>query len=421
MSTYRYPGDHSVGTYLHNDNDLVWLYVQMAWDNTLPSYTNQNIEQYAIKDIDGNPQSFLTLVYIDPYLQFWQDFTRDWNVDYTDDLNVDGIYWDFWSGKNKADYDENHGHPVGGGNYVVQGKQIQAQVTRDAVQQLSGHDEWFLGSEYVNEFFVDTNEIEMWNDDSWDIQKMPKIRLPMYEVAFGDRQYVWGLVQTNPVLEPGWDNQECYTRAARMSVGLLLGFSGDYNDPFDPAASTHGHEAFQFLGTLLRSYEYTRPYLMHGEMMRNIHVNSVGSVPYASIVPHSFYEYGHNWMYTPSYPEVSLILTSVWRSYGQKGRKSIGIVLINWYESQQSINYTVKFDDYGLKKDHSYRLMELDDTGLHLIALHNDDFTREDTLDERSIKVLVIKPNLESQKLPNLHSNLIDGSDVQQRLPIFTR
>jgi hypothetical protein len=387
---------------MHSDGDLAIPYVQMAYDKTLTSYVQKNIEYYCMKKIDGTLIEINDLTRPDPSMQFWQDFSTDWNKNATDFLGFDGSYWDFWSGLNLPDYDPNHGHPLGGGNYHIEGKIEQAQLTRDTIrQQLSGYEEWFLTSEYLNEYFIDVNEIEMWNEDLWDtnIGEQPMIRVPLYEVVYGDRQMMWTATQSYLLYQPTWINFAAYKFAAKMSMGFVLGFNGTVLAPCEPAVTPHGIEAFHFLGKLMRSYDYAREYLLWGRKLRNVHVDNVSYMVYGDIMVLDPNKQPNFWMYTPSYPNISMVIPSVWGYVDDEGKQRIAIVLINWFEEDRIIKYSVKFDDYGLKKGRWYDLKILDKTGERYEASYRNDFTRTDLVPAYGLKILTFHPMLKPKLL----------------------
>jgi len=387
---------------IHGWGDIAFPYALMVYSLIAPSYKNNEamqliVNESAIKGIDGEIFSYGELEHIlpDPNTAFWQDFTRDWNLDLTEDIGIDGAYWDVWSGFNYLDYDKDHGHPTGGGSYFFQGQKLQAQKTKDALRQLSGHEDWFLASEYAQEILIDEQELAMWNYDKWNevIGQKPRIRLPLYEAVYGDRQILWTLVQTGALSVAELDNPVCYFHAAKMIIGQALGFSGTVESPFDPGASA-SEESFQFLGKLLRASKHAKEYTLHGEYLRNVEVTGVESEDYKTLMslflnPQGYFEEAKTfWLYTDSYPEVPRVLSSVWGSIDG----TVTLVLINWWESQENIAYNFKFNDYGMEKGKIYDLMELDDEGnLNIIETVDDDFSRTETLDERSILIYLIK------------------------------
>ncbi|MFH2001939.1 MAG: hypothetical protein ABIK28_19845, partial [Planctomycetota bacterium] len=239
-----------------------------------------------------------------------------------------------------------------------------------------------------------------WNEEHWDesIGQMPMIRLPMYETVYGDRQYLWILTQTNKMEGP-YEDLMSYTVASRMTEGLVLGFVGTSIYPYHPGASLpYGQTSFEFLGLLMRSYDYARKYLMWGQRMRTVQVNNVASTDYYDIQTLPTNLYGNHWIYTSSFPKISNVLPSVWRSEKDPLNPTLALALINWNGTQQSIDYTFKFDDYGLRKGRPYRIKELTANGSTVIDTVTDDFTRNDTLDARSLKILEIVPVLQMKK-----------------------
>lgn len=379
---------------LKNEGDIALAYVQMAYDSDLPSYVTKNIEYWASKNIDGSVYVSQGLVRPDPYTPFWQDFSRDWTKSLVEDVGFDGAYWDFWSGSNVSDYDANHGHALGGGNYHMQGKYTQLSKTMDEVHTIPGKEEWFATSEYLVENFVDLMPIEMWNEDIWDESAggHPEIRVPIYEAIYGDRQHMWTVTQTYPINDPGLDNFYSYKNASKLSIGCLLGFNGDPVEPFDPGVSMYGQPSFQLLGKLMRMTERARKYILWGQIKRNVQVNTVGSMNYYTLANTAPPVDGRNqhWIYTSTYPEVSYIIPSVWGYTDEAGYESLAVMLINWFESQQSIDYTFAFDDYGLTKGRRYEIKELTETGIQHVGVVSDDFTRMDTLDARSIRIYMV-------------------------------
>lgn len=381
---------------LHSYNEVVFVYTQINCNINAPSYVNNNWVDWAIKDLDGNPYIVGDLVTMDGSTEFWQNHVRDWNVTYTQMLDFDGVFWDYWSGFNLTDYDPGHGHPLGGGKYCVQGKIQEATKTLNAVRALPGKEDWFITSEYLNEFYCDLTAIEMWNHEFWNetIGQMPKIRLPMYEVVYGDRQMAYVVSQTHIIGEPMYENLMSYVFGSRYSEGMGLGWVCTAGDPFHPGTSPYGEVAYQFLGKLLRTYEFARKYLLWGQRMREPHVHSVNSTNYYDLHTMPTHEYDNHYIYTPSFPDISRVLPSVWRSKADN-LTTHAIVLVNWSDTQETINYTFKFDDYDLTKGRHYHVKEFSEDGITLLDTVTDDFTRDDTLSARDVKILVVQPMLQ--------------------------
>jgi hypothetical protein len=141
----------------------------------------------------------------------------------------------------------------------------------------------------------------------------------------------------------------------------------------------------------MRAADYARPYLMWGEVLRNVKVNTVADMPYDQIVADPGNLGSLNWIYTSSYPEIPLVLSSAWGSIYDSGEQKIALALINWHEDNNTIDYTFRFDDYGLSKGTPYDVYQLDESGSTLVDTVYDDFTRVDSLEARSIMIYVIE------------------------------
>lgn len=113
---------------------------QRLWGMTTRSWTNEGAERFAVKDASGkiHPEVYNTFtkapcVSMCMGTEFWRSTYADLAVRAARELGVDGIYMD-QACSSLACYDTNHGHPLGGGTYWMQGfRDLSAAIRRRTV------------------------------------------------------------------------------------------------------------------------------------------------------------------------------------------------------------------------------------------------------------------------------------------------
>ncbi len=323
--------------------NLVWPYIlPTVWDTANPSYTASGAARFALKDEDGRVQTSRSakgalFARMDPATPFWQAFVRDWVVTLQRDFGVDGVYLDTWSGVTYGFcYDPDHGHPLGGGNYLAEGTRRQGLLIREAAR--AADPGFVMMSEHPGELYLDLLEIENveyvgpLNPGWW--------TLPLFSAVYHDYIRTSTFVNTSAALEdaPGIAEALRFAWATRYVQGNLLAVNGDGAGVLrDPPETTPNFSAYRFLKELVGSYAYARPYVLDGERLRDPTLQverrplqAIGGGLFG-IVP-----------YGPSQPAV---LASAWRSW-EDG--SVGLVLVNWTDDPQL--FTLDFDParYGL-------------------------------------------------------------------------
>ena len=100
---------------------------QRLWGMTTKSWTNENAEYFAVKNSSGKVQPEVYNVFTKQacasmcmHTDFWRNKYAGLAVEAFKDLEVDGIYMD-QACSSLACYDPNHGHPLGGGAYWMNG------------------------------------------------------------------------------------------------------------------------------------------------------------------------------------------------------------------------------------------------------------------------------------------------------------
>ncbi len=112
---------------------------QRLWGMTTESWTNENAAPFAVKTQDGKirPEVYNTFTKLPCAsmcmgTEFWRNKYAGLAERAAKDLGVDGIYMD-QACSSLSCYDPNHGHPLGGGRYWMQGFQKLSSDIRQRV------------------------------------------------------------------------------------------------------------------------------------------------------------------------------------------------------------------------------------------------------------------------------------------------
>lgn len=113
---------------------------QRLWGMSTRSWVTEGAERYAVKGVDGKvvPEVYNTFMKVPCAsmcmgTEFWRNKYGGVATEAVRTLGVDGIYMD-QACSSLACYDSNHGHPLGGGSWWMQGFQKLAEDIRERCQ-----------------------------------------------------------------------------------------------------------------------------------------------------------------------------------------------------------------------------------------------------------------------------------------------
>jgi len=120
---------------------------QRLWCPNTPSWTREGAERWAVRERDGtlrletyNVFNPLPCATMDPFTPFWRDKYVGIADTVLNQYGIDGIYMD-QAVLSLVDWNRDHGHPVGGGNYWMRGFRALARELR----AMAGPDRGFAG------------------------------------------------------------------------------------------------------------------------------------------------------------------------------------------------------------------------------------------------------------------------------------
>ncbi len=373
-------------THTHTLGNFMWPYVAASgWDTSIRSFTETHAADYALRDENGAIQTIGTsLALMDVATSFWQTYVRDWIAEMQQKYHIDGVYLDVWSGDGFAlDYSTNHGHPQGGGNYFAQGMRKEARMIRAATW---ARDPGFvMMSEHPGETYIDLLDIE-------NIEYLgPENRLlwwavPLFGVVYHDYIMASTFSNITPDFPDAQENVDAisYGWAVRYVFGNLLAVNGGPTGVLhDPVEDTPNYPAFRFFRTLVRTYDYARPYLLYGQRLRDLELHVDKVPPPVTVlnnglrVPVTFapYEYMQPAVYASS-----------WRSVTDG---SVAFVFANWTGITRTISYTLTPEVYDLPPRGNV-LFRLDEKGAHRLQYVDGPTSRTEVLPPRSVLILAV-------------------------------
>ena len=392
----------------HTEGDIVIPYfLPEIFDVNVSSF-NQTVADNVLVNENGNivlePNVFAPgyfYAFLDPSTSWTQNLYRDIMLnlsDFGDDntlfagVGFDGWFWDVWSAtEGMLDYG-NHGHPKGGGNYWLNGKNAIAIYIRNTLNTINPN--WVMESEMPTEYHINTLEFVQLDNIRLDVH--PFYNVLLYPAVYHDYVGISSIVSTSPVLATGVNNDpngitfSNYIMALYFTYGVMPSVSNgllDTNLTFPIQQPLLTQRFFNFVKKLFRSYLYAKPYLLYGQRIKDLELQVSNIHPsqiwLANVDPMGITQ-TTNIYFKDHYPNVPKVIPTVWNA----SDGSIGIVLINWWTNDEPATFTFKFSDYGLTPGQAYNLELLEETQITLINTYTNDFTHTLTVPKEHIIVL---------------------------------
>ena len=378
----------------HENGDIVIPYtIQVNFDVNSSSY-NETIESYAVVDENGNvvknvnmysPGRLITS--IDPNTTFWQNYVSNIMVDHLDfgddnltysGVGFDGAYWDVWSGVEAVlDYSNRGDHPKGGGNWWHGGEENLVDLSRQRASELNP--KWILESEHATELYIDDLEFVQWNFPG---SSAPLYDIPIYATLFHDYVGISSIIETWPKISTIYPNQNFnrFFQAIYMSYGLFPGVSnGKINEVLTFPLLEGDYEFFSFVKQYVRSYSFAKKYLLYGERMR---VPEFSTDSYSGFSSPSIFFNGY-------YPGAPKVMLSMWKA----NDGTLGLLLVNWWNETEQVNFTINFSDYGLSYGSNYYLTKMDEVNPQLLGQYSNDFNYGLNVPAASLYVISLSSN----------------------------
>ncbi len=323
------------------------------WDVSLPTYTSE-VKNASCWAEDGkpkvypsgntDPQKVFDAVRLDPSFAFAKDHEKQIINTFVNNFNADGIYYDYWSGVDAGIcFNVSANHPQNGGNYWEQNKKALGKTARDYGRSLKSG--FILTSESLDENLIPA--LDMMHSAPLDMTFVPPnvLPVPLWSAVYHDYILASSFSGFNPLNSTsseavaGLGVNNLY-QAISYSYGRLISFTNWFAD-VSPFFNQNINDANPIKPTLLYaknltdSYDYTRGYVLEGEMLRPL--------------PGTFFD---SFNFTPE--TLSLPWSSVWKSNSGK----IGIVLVNPSAGSSLIHTNFVFETYGIPQNKTVKIYE---------------------------------------------------------------
>lgn len=346
---------------------------QRLWCTNTPSWTREGAERWAVRERDGslrletynvfNPLPCATMDIATP---FWRNKYAGIADTVIQQYGVDGIYMD-QAVLSLIDWSADHGHPVGGGNYWMNGFR---ELARDLRRRNAGRAVGFAGEGGGESWLPDLDAFltlqvsqERYADPAsgWEV-------IPMFQAAYHPYALTYGTYGslTLPPYDELWPAEkrpatamelldpkyirQFYLEQARMFVWGMQPTIAN----FLPNQLTERRHAIDYLERLARLRYGLRPFFLEGTFLRPPAVDAPSSDVLLSRISIYAARLGGP---TEAHRTSQDVLASAWRS--PDGRVAIALASIS--EQPAVVRVTLPRGAYGLNA--SARLVRHDETG----------------------------------------------------------
>jgi len=393
---------------LHEMGAYVTPYVNSTFYDTALENWKKEDERYSAKDEDLKPYIHVFCRYTKAPLAAMCPSTEKWkneiiriSLDLINEYDVDGIYLDCFLASQLC-FDPSHGHPVGGGNYHVDGyrnmaERIKKNVRKEKLSKI------VLSGEHCHESCIDVLDAHLTYDDiffhEFEIIPMFQFVYHGYTVTYGSYTSLNGVPPYDELwpenlrpkhiplrqLSKDFSYQFAWDLARQFIWGHLITFANYYQDLEKEREDIK--EDLIFVKKLAKTYYYGRKYLLYGQMVRapKIQVPSIEilHVPYRSIYsrPEEIHLYRRR---------IPMVLSSAWKS----DDGSLGLAFVNIAKEPVSLNYEIDLAAYKVPQAPEYRVNRIDCEGRrNLYVISSPRITRTDVIEGREVYIIEIEPH----------------------------
>ena len=321
------------------------------WDNSSPSYKQQNAVRYSAKKPNGQPliwrffhQAHFKKGWVDkpicdqdwmcPTTDFWQNKIKDISVELVRDYDVDGVYYDVVIGTCHECFDPSHGHPKGGGDYWVSGTRELLLKNRKAIKAIKP--DVMMTSEEPSEPYIDCLDSMLLS-----LNQGKSGNVPAFQAVYHDYCLLFG-------------NMAVHTQGTLSSLPMAIGeslVSGDQlgwfntwvlfrpNHPREELKIYWADEALRkkYLNFTIHvarlRYRAGQKFLVFGQMLRPLTFKN--QLP----IREGFWQWdGKQKRRFPA------VMNSVWKAPDG----SVGVVLCNITDREHAVEFTLDLKQYGM-------------------------------------------------------------------------
>ena len=172
------PGVEAALKQMSQANIHVLAYVQsLIYDQDFNKDDLQEASKYFARDLSGKPCNYETKMSMCRSTDWWHRRILQMS-DNVLKLGFEGIYLDSFGKGSPECFDPAHGHPLGGGNYGIQGQRILAEHVRQLIKKASANNT--MAGEAPVEAFVDKLDYYLFA-----VNTMPNY-VPIWRTVLGD-------------------------------------------------------------------------------------------------------------------------------------------------------------------------------------------------------------------------------------------
>ncbi len=332
----------------------------LSWGTSTKSWQDLHAENYAVKTINGNIYNHVYNIFTKKAMTDMCDGTAFWRQKYAsltdtavNEYGIDGIYMDQACLSMRC-YNPAHGHPLGGGNYWVDGFRKKIELIRagfppEGHQILSGEgggENWlpfldaFLTLQVSKERYAGTG--------SWQTVPLFQAVYHEYGISFGNYSSLlsppydekwpkeFAPADAETPLNPEF-NQQFLMEQARSFVWGIQPMISNYQ----PFLDTIRANEIGYIARLAKVRQSGLKYFVHGEFMRPPRL----AIPEENVIISKLSIYaGRNEKVTrfeKAYPE---IYTAAWKS----ADNNLAVALASISKTAFPVNFVLSTADYGI-------------------------------------------------------------------------
>ena len=355
---------------------------QRLWCMTTKSWDVEGAKHYAVKNRDGKFRIEKPCVFdrqpcatMCISTSFWRDKYSNIAIKMIKDYGVNGIYMD-QAVSSIACFDPNHGHPVGGGNYWMNGfKKLEAGIRKQAQRDIllageHGCETWLPVLDLFLTLQISEERYKRPGGDGWEV-------IPFFQAVYHPYALTYGSYSslTIPPYDEFWPkkyapeeplclldnkyNQQFYLEQARAFVWGMQPTVAN----FFPSQINERSEEINYMKRLVKIRSRALKYLLYGIFQRP----PVIDIPRVDIELSRVSIYagrmGGGTSWKARYPA---LLTSAWQA--EDG--DLAIVFASIVKDTLSLKFDVDPNVFGLEKPG--KISRIDEYGAEVIGKFNE-------------------------------------------------
>ena len=378
---------------------------QMQWGTETASWTKENAQAYAVKDINGNLNTHLYNVFTNKTLttmcmgtQFWKDKYTSLCDTAVNSYQTNGVYMD-QACFSFLCYDKTHGHSVGGGNYWLRNfgeltEQIRSTFPKNKDVFLAGEGVSEAWLPYLDAFLTLQVSMERYaGDNGWEPIPFFQAVYHQYGITYGsysslivppyDELWPKKYAPKDPMelLDKSYNKQFMMEQARSFVWGLQPTIAN-----YQPFLSSERKEEIDFLLDLARVRYKGLKYLLHGKFVRSPDMAYPKEMFQMSKL--SIYAGKTGQSVKTFQKEYPVVFSGNW----QADDGQIGIALASISDAPYSLRFHMNNNDYGLFPTGKIKVITADGEK-ELGAYTDGEIDIDYTLKPKQICIIEIIPN----------------------------